>query len=215
MITTLRTAAAGLVLLMALAACSATAAAPDGVATLASPAPADASAAPSASLDPEAARLAFAECMREHGIDMPDPETAGGPGGGGAFAFGGKGGDDGEFPEALEACDKFLQQASNFRGEIDPEQLDRMLEFAGCMRDHGIDMPDPNTNGGIMIQRSDDGKVTNGDSGFDPSSQAFQEAQEACQPILGDDLPGPRTQTGPGGDGPGGTVNIAPEPAKP
>jgi hypothetical protein len=81
------------------------------------------------------------------------------------------------------------------------------------MREHGIDMPDPNTDGGITIQRSDDGKVTNGDSGFDPSSPEFQEAQEACQPILGDDV-GPRTQTGPGG-GTGPGVNIAPEPGKP
>ena len=33
------------------------------------------SAAPGSSVptDPEEAQLAFAECMREHGIDMPDP----------------------------------------------------------------------------------------------------------------------------------------------
>jgi hypothetical protein len=214
MISTFRTAAAGVMFLMALAACSAPGAAPEGVASLASSAPnADSSAAPSASLDPEAAMLAFAECMREQGIDMPDPETAEGPGGGGTFAFGGNGGDDGEFREALEACDKFLQQAQNIRGEIDPEVQDRMLEFAGCMREHGIDMPDPNMDGGITIQRSDEGRITNLDSGFDPSSPEFREAQEACQPILGDDF-GPRRNSAPGGDtGPG--LNINPEPARP
>jgi hypothetical protein len=214
MMATIRTAAAGLLLLAALAACSANAGGPSGVATLESAAPdAEASAEPSASLDPEAARLAFSECMRDHGIDMPDPETAAGPGGAGTFAFGGEGRDGGELQEALEACDEFLQQAVNIRGEIDPEQLDRLVEFAGCMREHGIDMPDPNTDGGMIIQRSDEGRITNGDSGIDPSSPEFQEAREACQPILGDDF-GPRTQTGPGG-GTGPSVDIAPEPAKP
>lgn len=217
MIATIRTAAAGLLLLTALTACTANAGGPSGVATLESAAPnAETSAEPSASLDPEAARLAFAECMRDQGVDISDPDTAPGPGGGGGFAFGTKDGDPEEFEAALDACDHFLEQAAGERREIDPEMQDRMLEFASCMREHGINMPDPNTDGGIMIQRNDDGTVNNGDDTLDPSSPEFQEAQEACQPILGDDLPGPRTQTGPeGGEGPGGTVNIAPEPAKP
>jgi hypothetical protein len=215
MIPTIRTAAAGVLLLVALAACSANAAGPSGVATLESAAPgAEASAEPSASLDPEAARLAFAECMRDQGVDMPDPETASGPGGG-AFAFGTRDGNPEEFEEALDACDHFLEQAAGERTEIDPEMQDRMLEFASCMREHGINMPDPNTDGGIMIQRNDDGTVTNGDNQIDPSSPEFQEAQEACQPILGDDLEGPRTQIGPGGEGPGGTVNVAPDSVRP
>jgi hypothetical protein len=215
MIATIRTVAAGLLLLSALAACSANAGGPSGVATLESAAPnAESSAEPSASLDPEAARLAFAECMRDHGVEMPDPETASGPGGG-AFAFGSEDGDPDEFQAAVEACDHFLDEAVGERREIDPEMQDRMLEFASCMREHGIPMPDPNTDGGITFQRNDNGTVTNGDDQFDPSSPEFQEAQEACQPILGDDLPGPRTQTGPDEAGPGGVVNIAPEPARP
>jgi hypothetical protein len=210
----IRSAAAGVLLLTALAACSASPASTDGVATLESAAPAGASAEPSASLAPEDAMLAFAECMRDQGIDMPDPETASGPGGGGgAIAFGAAGGDQEKFQVAMEECDEFLEQARGVRGEIDPEQLDRMLEFAGCMREHGIDMPDPNADGGMIIRRSDDGRVTNSASGIDPSSPEFQEAQEACQPILGGDF-GPRTQTGPGGDS-GPSVNIDPEPAKP
>ena len=222
---TLRTAATSLVLLLALAACSATAAAPDGVATLSSADP-NASAAPSASLSPEDSALAFTECMREHGVDMPDANVKTGPDGGVAFTFGGPDGEPGsgardqgdreEFQAAMEACDHFLQQAGNTRGEPDPEMMDRMLEFAECMREHGIPMPDPNTDGGIMIQRNDDGSATNGDDQIDPSSPEFQAAQEACQPILGDDLPGggPRVQSG-AGDESGGSIEIAPDPAKP
>jgi hypothetical protein len=217
MIATIRTAAAGLLLLTALAACSANAGGPSGVATLESAAPgAQASAEPSASLDPEAARLAFAECMRDEGIDMPDPETASGPGGAGGFAIGTKDGDKETFDAALDACEHFLEQAAGERREIDPETQDRMLEFASCMRDHGIPMPDPNTDGGIVFRRNDDGTASSGDDTFDPSSPEFQEAQEACQPILGDDIEGPRTEINQGGgDGPGGTVDSAPEPAKP
>jgi hypothetical protein len=212
MIPRLRTAAAGLLLLSVLAACSAAGAAPSGVASLASQG-AD-GAEPSASLAPEDAMLAFAKCMRDEGIDMPDPETVSGPGGGGgAIAFGASGDDQEAFQAAMEACDEFLQQARGARGEIDQEQMDRMLEFAGCMRDHGIPMPDPNADGGIMIERNDDGSVTSGGDRIDPSSPEFQEAQEACQPILGDDFGGPRTQTGTGGDS-GSGVEIAPEPAQ-
>lgn len=214
MIATIRSAAAGVLLLTALAACSANAAGPSGVATLESAAPnAEGSAEPSASLDPDAARLAFAECMRDNGVDMPDPETASGPGGAGGFAFGTRDGDPEKFEGALDACEHFLEQAAGERREIDPEMQDRMLEFASCMREHGIPMPDPNTDGGIMIQRNDDGTATNGDDQIDPSSPEFQEAQDACQPILGDDLVGPRVESGNGGNGP--TVNVAPDPAKP
>src|SRR5439155_12408156 len=56
-----------------LAACSASPGASVGVVTLASASP-GASAAPSAGAnDPEQAMLDYANCMREHGIDMPDP----------------------------------------------------------------------------------------------------------------------------------------------
>jgi hypothetical protein len=116
----------------------------------------------------------------------------------------------------MEACGEFLQGAGNTRGEPDPEMLDRMLEFAACMRENGIPMPDPNTDGGIMIGRNDDGTRTNGDDQIDPSSPEFQEAQETCQPILGNDLPGggPRTQSGSGGES-GGTLEVVPDAARP
>src|SRR4051794_32085321 len=38
-----------------------------------------------AKTSPEDAALAFARCMREHGVDMPDPDTGGG---GGVVKFG-------------------------------------------------------------------------------------------------------------------------------
>ena len=216
MFTPFRSAAALLLLLSALTACSANAAAPNGVASLETDAPAaDGSATPSASLDPEAAQLAFAECMRDHGINMPDPETSGGAGGG-AVQIGGRGENRDEFQAALEDCEQFLEQAGSFRGEPDPEMLDKMLEFAGCMREHGIDMPDPNSDGGITFQRNADGdsdsRISSSAGDIDPTSPEFQAAQEACRPILGDDF-GPRNESSEGGSGP--SVQTGPEPAKP
>ena len=200
--------AAGLLLVVALAACSANAAGPSGVASLESQGTgAESSAEPSASLDPETAQLEFARCMREHGIDMPDPETA--PGGGFTQRIE-VGKDDAETMQAAqEACDHILANAGNFRGELDPEQLDKMVDFAQCMREHGIDMPDPATNGkGGIIFRSNgsasgnDGPANVTSDGIDPASPEFQTAQEACQSILGSDFGpkfegGPATQSGP------------------
>ena len=55
-----------------------------------------------------------------------------------------------------------------------------MLEYAQCMRDNGIDMPDP--------QFDEDGGVTRSasrpDSGIDPESEEFKAAEEECRPIM-------------------------------
>jgi hypothetical protein len=194
--------AAGLLLVVALAACSANAAGPSGVASLESQGTgAESSAEPSASLDPETAQLEFAKCMRDHGIDMPDPETA--PGGGFTQRIE-VGKDDAEKMQAAQAaCDHFLTDAGNFRDELDPEQLDKLIDFAQCMREHGIDMPDPATNGkGGMIFRSNGSAGSGGgpknvtSDGIDPASPEFQAAQEACQSILGSDF-GPKFEGGP------------------
>jgi len=192
MIRTMQFAAASFLLVAVLAACSAAGAAPSGVASLESQAPAaDASASPTASIDPDDAPFAFAKCMREHGIDMPDPETQ--PGGGFSQRIDGRNIDPEKMQAAQEACQDILTNAGNFRGELDPEQLDKLVEFAQCMREHGIDMPDPTTNGkgGIMFRSN--GSASGGDDtpgkafsdGIDPESEEFQAAQEACGSILG------------------------------
>jgi hypothetical protein len=202
MIRSVQSAAAGLLLAVVVAACSSAGAAPSGVASLESQGTGPASSAePSASLDPEAAQLEFAKCMREHGIDMPDPETA--PGGGFTQRLE-VGKDDAEKMQAAQqACDHILANAGNFRGELDPEQLDKLVDFAQCMREHGVDMPDPTTNGkgGIMFRSNGSASGSDGpdkvtSDGIDPESPEFQAAQEACGSILGADG-GPKFQGGP------------------
>jgi hypothetical protein len=136
--------------------------------------------------DPNEAALQFAKCMREHGVDMPDPVVSdNGDGKGGAVAI--QIGGDGAQPidqKAMEAankdCQHFLADASAGFDPPSGAELEKMKEqalaFSKCMRDHGIDMPDPQFGeGGRMTQRI--GK----ESGIDPTSQKFQDAMKACQ----------------------------------
>jgi hypothetical protein len=190
-----------------LAACSGAAANPSGVASLASDSPdPEASAAPEASVDPEEAALAFAECMREHGVDMPDPQV--GSNGEMTFSIGvGPGNADMETMQAAqEACQDLMPRAMGEPRELSAEEKDAMLGFAKCMRDHGIDMPDPEFENGGMV-RIGGGSRSNGGEGpaFDPRSDEFQAASEECRAEFGDEMPG----GGPGGDG-GPGLEVAP-----
>jgi hypothetical protein len=186
-----------------LAACSAVAgagAAPS-VASLESNDPAAPSAAASgeADTDPQEAMLAYTECMREHGVDMPDPQLNGE---GGAIRIGGP--DSGvdpeseEFQEAQEACQGHLE---GVRRDIDPEQRaelqSQMLADTECMREHGIDMPDPQFGEGGTVRIGGPGQGE--EPRFDPESSEFQEAQEACADELGE-LRGPGSQRSDAGD---------------
>jgi hypothetical protein len=101
-----------LVAVMVLAACSVAAEAP-GVATLDDPGASSSPAASTAPTDPQEAFLAFAKCMRDHGIDMPDPQFSGDDGGFNVSIGSPDGGADDapmidfnsdEFKEANEAC---------------------------------------------------------------------------------------------------------------
>jgi hypothetical protein len=120
------------------------------------------------------AALKFAKCMRSHGVDMPDPK----PGQGGGIMLGGPNigpQDQATMESAQRACQKILESVKP--PELSPEQeqkfKDRALEFARCMREHGINMPDPQfQGGGRMTQRMNEGS--------DPNSQRFRDATQAC-----------------------------------
>ncbi|NYI07575.1 hypothetical protein [Allostreptomyces psammosilenae] len=120
-----------------------------------------------ASLSPEEMGVRFAQCMRENGVDMEDPE----PGGPGIVIRGGS--DPAVVEAAMEACREFNPQA-NGSGEADPEAEENAREFAGCMRENGVEaFPDPEPGQrGVRINR---------EIAEDPD---FEAAQEACQDIL-------------------------------
>jgi hypothetical protein len=147
----------------------------------------------------------FAQCMREHGVDMPDPQF-GDDGGvmiGGAATAGSEELDPDQFEAADEECRTHIEGVIDARREnLDPEQAQQMQEqalaFAKCMREHGIDMPDPqfDADGGGRFSIA---LGTLGGGGIDPEDPAFQDAQEACSEEVGMEPPGGRSGPGRGG----------------
>ena len=119
--------------------------------------------------------LDFAQCMREEGINFPDP----------TFDIDGNPQFDNleieneeEFESAFENCEDILRNALPEQFDLDPEVeaalVDASLEFSQCMRDQGIDFPDPKPGEfGFFAFR---------DADIDFSSEAVQEAFEICQP---------------------------------
>ena len=119
--------------------------------------------------------LEFAQCMREEGINFPDP----------TFDIDGNPQFDNleieneeEFERAFENCEDILRNALPEQFDLDPEVeaalVDASLEFSQCMRDQGIDFPDPKPGEfGFFAFR---------DADIDFSSESVQDAFEICQP---------------------------------
>lgn len=195
---------AALVLLsvLALAACGGTAASEDAeVASLGgSSTETETTTTTTTSDDPQEILLDFTECMRDEGIDLPDPDFSGGGGGGGRIVIGpgGVDPDDPDFRAAQEKCAPMLEGLNrNFDADDRQAFQDAALEFAKCMREHGIDMPDPDFSAGVPGRRGPGGAFRQG--GIDPDDPDFQEAREACDEAFAD-LPG-RLGRGPAAGG--------------
>lgn len=89
----------------------------------------------------------FAKCMRDNGIDMPDPE-----GEGGAIRMAVPAdGDDKKMETAHNACKQYLPNGGELKPPS-PEEQDKIRQQAKCMRDKGHDWPDPNFEGGGMVE---------------------------------------------------------------
>lgn len=133
-------------------------------------------ATPTAVDDARDAVVAYARCLRGRGMDVADPQPGGG--GGAVSAM--------EVPEprtaadeqAIKACAHLLRAAGSQRERAgaDDGYRESLLAHARCMRDHGVDYPDPTIlpDGAIDIS-------TPAGAG----SPAFAEAQEACKHLGG------------------------------
>ena len=120
--------------------------------------------------------LNFSQCMREEGIDFPDP----------SFDIDGNPEFDNleienedEFETAFTNCEDILRNALPDQFDLDPEVeaalVDASLEFSKCMRDEGIsNFPDPTPGEfGFFAFR---------DAEIEWTSDEVQEAFEICQP---------------------------------
>ncbi|WP_330331910.1 hypothetical protein OHS33_20790 [Streptomyces sp. NBC_00536] len=87
------------------------------------------------------------KCLRDNGIDAPDPKPGEDPRG---MTLGA-----GSDPEATKkAFEKCGLQAPGSGGEVPQATKDQALKTAKCMRDHGFDMKDPEFNGNAMTGTS-------------------------------------------------------------
>jgi hypothetical protein len=128
------------------------------------------------------AALAFARCMRQHGVDMPDPTFDDSGGGGMMIKQGGPASSTGARPDdatmkaAQTACQPILDKAQQDMPRPSPAEeakmRDQALKFAKCMRDHGVDMPDPtfDDNGGMRIEVNGGGSAGGGSGPVSNSS---------------------------------------------
>jgi hypothetical protein len=145
----------------------------------------------------EDAMLEYAQCMRDNGIDMPDPEFE--DGGGVHLGFDSESGIDPEseeFKAAEEACEPIMEEARpdvQLSPEEQAEMQDRLVAMAECMRARGHDMPDPQVgeDGGVTVRRE---AGAPGEAGGPPDEQ-FDQDMEECSDEAGMDegpMGGPR-----------------------
>lgn len=128
------------------------------------------------------AAFAYSKCMRANGVPkFPDPQTSGG---GTRFSINPSMGIDPNSPTfqaAQKKCQKLLPNGGRPSQQEIQQQEQQALAFSKCMRSHGVpNFPDPQfqTNGGFGI------RIRIGGPGLDPSSPAFQKAQQACANLL-------------------------------
>ncbi|MDR7277041.1 hypothetical protein [Catenuloplanes atrovinosus] len=117
----------------------------------------DGTAAPEDTAAPEASAertqhewaLAFAACMRGRGVDMPDPEENG------AIALGGGPGQE-HVSEAATACRAEVGEPPAGEGGpmTDEERMEQQLKKVQCLREHGVDVPDPQPGQGMAFDAS-------------------------------------------------------------
>ena len=134
--------------------------------------------------DPEklrAAGLKFARCMREQGVDVPDPQP-----GRGVVIAGPSSGSAAAARRAEERCGKHLDAVPPPRlsDEQKSDMRQRALAHARCMRAHGVDFPDPtfDENGGAQVKIGE---------GFDPTDPRVRRAESQCAKQGGGPVGGP------------------------
>jgi hypothetical protein len=127
-------------------------------------------AASATSPQPQKGPIAYAACMRSHGVpNFPDPNSNG-------TILLPQGTDltSPQFQSAQQACQSL--RPAGAAGPPSAADQQKAVQYAACMRAHGFpDYPDPQPTGnGFTVQIP---------SGFDPNSPQTQAALRACESL--------------------------------
>jgi hypothetical protein len=109
----------------------------------------------------------WAKCMRDNGVDVPEPQGDEGVGVAAAAAPE-DAGEQEAMRKATEECKPLLPNGGAPR-KPSAEQLDKMRELAKCLRENGIDAQDPNPDTGSP------GQVDTADVPEEELSRVFEE----------------------------------------
>jgi hypothetical protein len=118
----------------------------------------------------------FAACMREHGQNVPDPD----PNSGNVALTPPAGGDPSAWQAAMRACQQYMPNGGEPVAP-DAQELAALRQYAACMREHGVEMtdPDPTTGNGQYA-----GRFANMSKTQIQNDPTYKTAQAACQSIL-------------------------------
>jgi hypothetical protein len=127
----------------------------------------------SSSNSSQSGEVAFAQCVRSHGVpDFPDPQN-------GHFLISGSDQSNPNFQSATQACEHLLpggslSGGSGANGAGGGSNSSAELAFAHCMQTHGVpSFPDPSSGGALQVPQ-----------GVDSNSPQFQSAFQACSSLL-------------------------------
>jgi hypothetical protein len=127
--------------------------------------------------------VAYAECMRSHGVpSFPDPQPNGG------FMVHNINPNSPQFAAASQACAKL--RGPGMTPAQRKQALAQLLKYSACMRAHGVpNFPDPAERDGAVgisisngTRRGANGSTTS--TGIDQNSPQFKAAQQACQSLM-------------------------------
>jgi hypothetical protein len=123
--------------------------------------------------------VAFARCMRQHGVNMPDPNPD---------IQWGQLNETPEWDAAWQACRNLLPPAPDGAEQLpSAPELEQYRAFAVCMRAHEVDLSDPDPTGNMTIG----GRLAHLPRDQVNNDSGYRAAYETCK----DKLPGRETGT--------------------
>jgi hypothetical protein len=118
----------------------------------------------------------FAACMREHGQNVPDPD----PNSGNVALTPPVGAEQSAWQAAMRACQQYLPGGGEPVAP-DPQELEALRQYSACMREHGVEMTDPDPTTGNAQYGGRFANLSKTEILNDPT---YKTAQAACHSIL-------------------------------